>query len=115
MSTPDVSISFDASDAAIEAMNGQYLCNKAISISYAFKKDAKGERHGSAAERLLAAQNPLSQADRPHQLFADAPPVQANGAPPPGGPPPPPGTLQTYNGPEAASACVKLSTVFTSA
>merc|ERR1712197_193751 len=54
---------------------GQYLCNRAISISYAFKKDSKGERHGSAAERLLAAQNPLSQADRPHQLFADAPPT----------------------------------------
>lgn len=69
--------SFDASDAAIEAMNGQYLCNRPITISYAFKKDAKGERHGSAAERLLAAQNPLSQTDRPHQLFADAPPVAA--------------------------------------
>ena len=26
-------------------------------------------------ERLLAAQNPLAQADRPHQLFADAPPA----------------------------------------
>lgn len=65
--------SFDASDAAIEAMNGQYLCNRPITVSYAFKKDSKGERHGSAAERLLAAQNPLSQADRPHQLFADAP------------------------------------------
>lgn len=26
-------------------------------------------------ERLLAAQNPLAQADRPHQLFADAPPT----------------------------------------
>ncbi|OXU28194.1 splicing factor 3B subunit 4 [Nasonia vitripennis] len=67
--------SFDASDASIEAMNGQYLCNRPISVSYAFKRDAKGERHGSAAERLLAAQNPLSQADRPHQLFADAPPL----------------------------------------
>lgn len=67
--------SFEASDAAIEAMNGQYLCNRPITISYAFKKDAKGERHGSAAERLLAAQNPLAQADRPHQLFADAPPL----------------------------------------
>ncbi|XP_053331468.1 splicing factor 3B subunit 4 [Spea bombifrons] len=66
--------SFDASDASIEAMNGQYLCNRPITVSYAFKKDSKGERHGSAAERLLAAQNPLSQADRPHQLFADAPP-----------------------------------------
>lgn len=67
--------SFEASDAAIEAMNGQYLCNRPITISYAFKKDSKGERHGSAAERLLAAQNPLAQADRPHQLFADAPPT----------------------------------------
>lgn len=84
--------SFDASDASIDAMNGQYLCNRPISVSYAFKKDAKGERHGSAAERLLAAQNPLSQADRPHQLFADAPPM--SGMMPQGmmgmAPPPPP-------------------------
>jgi len=88
--------SFEASDAAIEAMNGQYLCNRAIQISYAFKKDAKGERHGSAAERLLAAQNPLSQADRPHQLFADAPsapnaPPPPVGSGPPGMPPAPGG------------------------
>lgn len=41
--------SFEASDAAIEAMNGQHLCNRAITVSYAFKKDSKGERHGSAA------------------------------------------------------------------
>uniref|UniRef100_A0A8C2QSP1 Splicing factor 3B subunit 4 n=1 Tax=Capra hircus TaxID=9925 RepID=A0A8C2QSP1_CAPHI len=92
--------SFDASDAAIEAMNGQYLCNRPITVSYAFKKDSKGERHGSAAERLLAAQNPLSQADRPHQLFADAPPPPSapnpvvsslgSGLPPPGMPPPGP-------------------------
>ena len=41
--------SFEAADMAIEAMNGQYLCNRAIAISYAFKKDSKGERHGSAA------------------------------------------------------------------
>lgn len=41
--------SFDASDAAIDAMNGQYLSNRPISVSYSFKKDAKGERHGSAA------------------------------------------------------------------
>ena len=40
---------FEASDAAIEAMNGQYLCNRSISVSYAFKKDGKNERHGSAA------------------------------------------------------------------
>ncbi|KAF6208844.1 hypothetical protein GE061_014585 [Apolygus lucorum] len=79
--------SFDASDAAIDAMNGQFLCNRPVSVSYAYKKDAKGERHGSAAERLLAAQNPLSQADRPHHMFADAPPP-APLPPPPILPPP---------------------------
>ncbi|KAM7311549.1 LOW QUALITY PROTEIN: splicing factor 3B subunit 4 [Ixodes scapularis] len=92
--------SFEASDAAIEAMNGQYLCNRAITISYAFKKDSKGERHGSAAERLLAAQNPLAHSDRPHQLFADAPPV--GGLPPPpvvGLAPPPPLNLGMHQGP----------------
>lgn len=35
--------SFEASDAAMEAMNGQYLCNRPITVSYAFKKDSKGE------------------------------------------------------------------------
>nr|KAG5688883.1 hypothetical protein BaRGS_016451 [Batillaria attramentaria] len=90
--------SFEASDAAIEAMNGQYLCNRPITISYAFKKDSKGERHGSAAERLLAAQNPLSLTDRPHQLFADAPPPPAQPPGPPNQsamvpPPPPPGGM----------------------
>lgn len=82
--------SFEASDAALEAMNGQYLCNRPITVSYAFKKDSKGERHGSEAERFLAAQNPLPQAERPHQLFADAPPIQSMMPPhmmPPSGPP----------------------------
>ena len=45
--------SFDAADASIEAMNGQYLCNRPISISFAFKKDSKGERHGSAAGNII--------------------------------------------------------------
>jgi len=50
--------SFEASDAAIANMNGQYFCNRNIHVSYAYKKDTKGERHGSAAERLLAANRP---------------------------------------------------------
>jgi len=45
---------FEASDAAIEAMNGQYLCNRPITVSYAFKKESRGERHGTAAERLAS-------------------------------------------------------------
>lgn len=47
---------FDSSDAALTQMNGifmilyilgQFFGNKIISVQYAFKKDSKGERHGS--------------------------------------------------------------------
>ncbi|KAJ7684503.1 hypothetical protein DFH06DRAFT_1118265 [Mycena polygramma] len=95
---------FDASDAAVESMNGSFLMNKAITVQYAFKKDGKGERHGTAAERLLTAQarknNALPVAARP-----PAAPL-AFGAPVPGyqyqgqfagilaQPPPPPGFTQ---------------------
>ncbi|KAI7727690.1 hypothetical protein M8C21_008153 [Ambrosia artemisiifolia] len=82
--------SFEASDAAIESMNGQYLCNRQITVSYAYKKDTKGERHGTPAERVLASSNPTTQKSRPHTLFASGPPTlpkvgQLNGAaiPPP--------------------------------
>ncbi|CAI9110738.1 OLC1v1010812C1 [Oldenlandia corymbosa var. corymbosa] len=108
--------SFEASDAAIEAMNGQYLCNRQITVSYAYKKDTKGERHGTPAERVLAASNPNVQKSRPHTLFASAPPTlqnasQANGTiaapvpprpfgslPPPPMPlrPPPPAPVNMY-------------------
>ena len=47
--------SFEAADLAIECMNNQFLCNRPIIVQYAFKKDTYGERHGSAAERLMAA------------------------------------------------------------
>jgi splicing factor 3B subunit 4 len=47
---------FSASDRALEALNGQYLGGRPITVSYALKKDGKkGERHGSDAERRLAA------------------------------------------------------------
>ena len=52
--------SFEAADNVIEKMNGQYYANKILHIEYALKKDTKGERHGSAAERLLAANRPAS-------------------------------------------------------
>lgn len=68
--------SFESSDQAIEAMNNQHLCNRPITVSYAYKKDTKGERHGTPAERLLAANNPGSQKHRPHTMFATAPPTQ---------------------------------------
>lgn len=67
---------FEASDTAIECMHGQYLGNRQILVQYAFKKDTTAsnsnnttnssqnsrttngamERHGTRAERMLAAQ-----------------------------------------------------------
>mmetsp|Transcript_16376 Transcript_16376/g.19647 ORF Transcript_16376/g.19647 Transcript_16376/m.19647 type:complete len:370 (-) Transcript_16376:104-1213(-) len=48
--------SFEAADASIETMNGQFFCNRSVAVSYAYKNDGtKSERHGTAAERLLAA------------------------------------------------------------
>lgn len=97
--------SFDASDAAIDAMDGQYLCNKQINVQYAFKKDSKGERHGSQAERLLAQSIERPKTVRPHTLFSAGPastPAAMGGMvglpPPPPGmmggiPPPPPGMM----------------------
>ena len=101
---------FEAADMAIEAMNAQYLCGRAITVQYAYKKDgSKGERHGSVAERLLAQNDPNKgqHGSRPHTMFASTPagppgltggppPPSMNGMPPPppgGFPPPPPGMM----------------------
>jgi len=73
--------SFDASDAALAGMNGQFLCNRPISVSYAYKKETKGERHGSAAERLIAASRP-AEAVKP----AAAPATGGGDGAPPGAP-----------------------------
>jgi splicing factor 3B subunit 4 len=48
---------FESADSAIAAMDGQYLMNRPVAVSFAYKKDGtRGERHGDAAERMLAAQ-----------------------------------------------------------
>ena len=65
--------SFEASDLAIECMSGQFLSNRAITCQYAYKKDRErqgfqSERHGSQAERLLAASQP--QRFKPHTIFS---------------------------------------------
>jgi splicing factor 3B subunit 4 len=64
--------SFESSDMAIECMNQQFLCNRAIQVQYAFKRDSQGERHGSQAERMLAANRRLGAVNKlvPHTLFA---------------------------------------------
>uniref|UniRef100_A0A7S4JM03 RRM domain-containing protein n=1 Tax=Odontella aurita TaxID=265563 RepID=A0A7S4JM03_9STRA len=110
--------SFEASDAAIECMHNQYLCDRQVVVQYAFKKKSDTEetgtapgsapeRHGTRAERMLAASNPLrkyvqkSAVQRtPNTLFAISGSSGAGGIggvsmpmmppPPPGAPPPPP-------------------------
>lgn len=48
---------FESADAAIEAMNNQFLMNKSVTVGYAFKQGGKGnDKHGDASERLLAMQ-----------------------------------------------------------
>ena len=49
--------SFESADGAIESLNNQFLLNRPMTVMYALRKDAKnGERHGTQAERLVAAQ-----------------------------------------------------------
>ncbi|CAE8598428.1 unnamed protein product, partial [Polarella glacialis] len=86
------------SDAALAGMNGQFLCNRPISASYAYKKETKGERHGSAAERLIAANRPSDLPKGPGAAPAKGggkggPPGMPSMRPPmlPPGMPPPPG------------------------
>ncbi|KAI3381318.1 hypothetical protein SNEBB_005508 [Seison nebaliae] len=84
--------SFEAADSALEAMHGQFLCNRAITVQYAFKKDTKGQRHGSAAERLLAKNHPTPYSIQANTKFADHPPEDAPKQPKPAPPPPQPPT-----------------------
>jgi splicing factor 3B subunit 4 len=84
--------SFDSSDAAIAAMNGQYLGGRPIHVTYALRKDSKKEKHGSQAERILAANNPNTSKVRPTTTLLGAPitmippPNSANLYPPPPAP-----------------------------
>jgi len=85
---------FESSDMAIECMDNQFLCNRQVTVQYAFKKSAnteetgaapgtRQERHGSQAERMLAANNPMrkflnAQQQQQQQLRSA---VSANTAP----------------------------------
>lgn len=57
-------------------------------MSYAYKKDSKGERHGTMAERHLAERKRAlaTSQTRPHTMFAMAPKQPGALAPPPSGP-----------------------------
>jgi splicing factor 3B subunit 4 len=106
--------SFEASDRAIEAMHGQFLAGKQITVVYAYKKDTNGERHGSQAERLLAQAGMQNNGGyggrqlRPHAMFSDGSGISGfagmgvmPGGGMPGGmppPPPPPGMMMMGGG-----------------
>lgn len=110
---------FEAADAAVDVMHGQYIGNQPITVQFAFKKDGNGrERHGSQAERTLAKRARAANAHTPgsrirqHTMFADGPPSQQTHATayPTGQPAmfahgrPPPQHVQTaYAGPPAAT------------
>ncbi|KAL0033020.1 hypothetical protein WJX77_011115 [Trebouxia sp. C0004] len=90
---------FEASDAAIEAMSGQYLCNRAITVSYAYKKDTGG---------AAPPPPPGGAAPPPPPSMANgyAPPPPAPSAPPPPSapaPPPLPGSSGALPPPWASS------------
>ncbi|EPQ27810.1 uncharacterized protein PFL1_04555 [Pseudozyma flocculosa PF-1] len=90
---------FESADAAIESLNNQFLLNRPITVTYAIKTDSKtGERHGTAAERLLAAQarknNALPPPPPPPMMRPPGPPGMYGGGPP-GGPPAPWGGFAT--------------------
>ena len=42
-------------------MNGQFLCNRPITVTYAYKRDSKNEKYGSMAERILASSKPYTR------------------------------------------------------
>lgn len=47
--------SFEAADEAKRQMHGQFVCNRSITVTYAYKADSKrGEKHGDKTERLVA-------------------------------------------------------------
>ncbi|KAM3576707.1 hypothetical protein VYU27_001509, partial [Nannochloropsis oceanica] len=88
--------SFEAADYAIECMNGAYLGGRPICVQYAYKKDSKGERHGSQAERLLAASTQTTVRFKAHTLFASGPGQFGTGMGGAPSPPPPPPTMGVY-------------------
>ncbi|CAI2375834.1 unnamed protein product [Moneuplotes crassus] len=103
---------FESADMAINTMNGQYISGQPVDVSYAYKRDTKGERHGSTAERIIASKKanatsgipsgnsedrkrpPMPPSGPPPMPSRGAPPMPPSGAPPPmpptGAPPMPP-------------------------
>jgi splicing factor 3B subunit 4 len=44
-----------SADEARKNLNGQFVCNQPITVTYAFKAESKkGEKHGDRSEQLVA-------------------------------------------------------------
>lgn len=60
--------SFESADQALKNMNGQFLCNQMITVTYAYKDDSKsGEKHGDKTERMIA---PTARAKAAAKIFS---------------------------------------------
>ena len=85
---------FESADQAINTMSGQYLGGNPVDVSYAYKKDTKGERHGSTAERILASRKPNASSSimksAGKEMFNMAPSEEIKTAASHSAPPPPP-------------------------
>lgn len=110
---------FESSDAAIAALNGQYLAGRPVNVAYAIKKDSKGERHGTEAERLLASKRRQQMGGIAPMPRPGASVATMGGAMPPGAmmgaatmpgmmmPPPPQFGLPLMPGPPAAQMMMR--------
>ena len=83
---------FESADSAINTMTGQYIAGQPVDVSYAYKKDTQGERHGTTAERILAAKKPnvSSSVISGSSLLPEAQEERKAPPMPPSAPPPPP-------------------------
>lgn len=93
--------SFESADAAIAAMDGQYIANRPIHVNYAFKPNSKGERHGTEEERELERQSKEAMGSVSIRPTLSSAPASANISSMPNMsnvlmiPPPPPQTQST--------------------
>lgn len=69
---------FNSSDLAISQMNGQFFSGRQIRVEYAVKKDAKTDKHGTFAERLLAENKPNNVSKMPSLVMSQPPPLLAD-------------------------------------
>ena len=66
---------FTSSDLAIEKLNGQYIMNLPIYVTYAFKDGSTTDRHGDESERNIAKQQQI-QAQKIQMQYMNMKPLK---------------------------------------